>query len=160
MSEITPQYIISPETQRLVDRALKAIKKAFMVAENAVKITNSALFVDYLKLQFCNHDREHFWVLFLNNQNRIIASEKLFSGTLNQVEVHPTVIARKALLHNARALLLAHNHPSGELSPSQADKLVTERVVACLSILDIQVLDHIIIAPNDGYYSFKEHNLL
>ncbi|EJX0634398.1 DNA repair protein RadC [Salmonella enterica] len=131
-----------------------------MAAESTVKITSPSLFVDYVKLQFCDHEREHFCVLFLNNQNRIIATETLFSGTLNNVEVHPRVIARKALLHNAHALLLAHNHPSGEISPSQADKLITERIVSSLSMFDIRILDHIIISPGDGYYSFTEHGLL
>lgn len=157
---MTEPYSVTPATKKLVERALKAIKKDFMAAESTLKITSPSLFVDYLKLQFSDHDREHFCVLFLNNQNRIIATEILFSGSLSHVEVHPRVIARKALLHNASKVLLAHNHPSGELTPSRADKLVTERIVNCISMLDMQVLDHIIISPADGYYSFTEHGLL
>ncbi|ECD9611746.1 DNA repair protein RadC [Salmonella enterica subsp. salamae] len=157
---MTESYSVTPATKRLVERALKAIRKDFMAAESAVQITSPSLFVDYLKLQFSDHDREHFCVLFLNNQNQIIATEILFSGSLSHVEVHPYVIARKALLHNASALLLSHNHPSGDLTPSQSDKIITGRIVKCMSMLDIRVLDHIIISPADGYYSFAEHGLL
>lgn len=159
MTETTLHYVVSPTTRRLVERALKAIREDFMVAENAVMMTSPSIFTDYLKLRFIDHEREHFGVIFLNNQNQIIATEILFSGTLNHVEVHPRVIARKALLHNAHALLLAHNHPSGEVLPSQSDKAVTKKIVNCMNMLDIQVLDHIIISP-EKHYSFAQHSLL
>ncbi len=85
---------------QLIDRALKAIRKDYMAAENTtIMMTSPSIFVDYLKLQFIDHEREHFGVIFLNNQNQVISTEKLFSGTLNHVEVHSRVIARKALLH-------------------------------------------------------------
>ncbi|HAT6801796.1 TPA: DNA repair protein RadC [Citrobacter freundii] len=160
MTETMPHYTVTLATKRLVERALKAIQKDLIATEGTVKITTPSVFIDYLRLQLNDCDREHFCVIFLNNQNQIITTETLFSGTLNHVEVHPRVIARKALLHNAQALLLAHTHPSGDLSPSQADKLITERIVACLSMLDIRVLDHVIITPDSGYYSFAEHGLL
>ncbi|ELW2864738.1 DNA repair protein RadC [Salmonella enterica] len=159
MTEASLHYVASPTTRKLVERALKAIRKDFMTAENTVTMTSPSIFIDYLKLHFIDHEREHFGVIFLNNQNQVIATETLFSGTLNHVEVHSRVIARKALLHNAHAVLLAHNHPSGEVSPSQSDKLVTEKIVKCLNMLDIQVLDHIIIS-SENHYSFAEHGLL
>ncbi|APV90376.1 RadC family protein [Salmonella enterica] len=159
MTEATLHYVASPTTQKLVERALKAIRKDFMAAENTAMMTSPLIFIDYLKLHFIDHEREHFGVIFLNNQNQIIATETLFSGTLNHVEVHPRVIARKALLHNAHAILIAHNHPSGEVSPSQSDKLVTEKIVKCMDMLDIRVLDHMIIS-SEKHYSFAEHGLL
>ncbi|EHB3782792.1 DNA repair protein RadC [Salmonella enterica subsp. houtenae serovar 17:z29:-] len=159
MTEASLHYVASPTTRKLVERALKAIRKDFMAAENTVMMSGPSVFVDYLKLHFIDHEREHFGVIFLNNQHQVITTETLFSGTLNHVEVHPRVIARKALLHNAHAVLLAHNHPSGEVSPSQSDKLVTEKIVNCLNMLDILVLDHIIIS-SENHYSFAEHGLL
>ncbi|EKS4627049.1 DNA repair protein RadC [Salmonella enterica] len=159
MTESPMHYVTSPTTRKLIERALKAIRKDYMAAENSAMMTSPSIFIDYLKLRFIDHEREHFGVIFLNNQNQVITTEMLFSGTLNHVEVHPRVIARKALLHNAHAVLLAHNHPSGEVSPSQSDRLVTEKIVQCLNMLDIQVLDHIIIS-SENHYSFVEHGLL
>ncbi|WP_411172001.1 RadC family protein [Klebsiella pneumoniae] len=160
MSDTLRQYVTSPATKTLVERALLAIKNDFMAAENAPEITSPTLFVDYLRLYLNEHDREHFCVIFLNNQHQIINTEILFSGTLNHVEVHPRIIARKALQYNAAAILLAHNHPSGNTSSGQADKALTKHIAKCLSMLDIRILDHIIVSPGDSYYSFAEHGLL
>lgn len=160
MSEMTLQYTTSPATRELVERALRAIKNDFMTAESEPGIVSPEMFVDYLRLQLSDHEREHFCVIFLDNQNRIIEAENIFSGTLNHVSIHPRIIARKALLRNAAAVLLAHNHPSGEVIPSQADRTVTEHIVKYLSMLDIKTLDHMIFSPDDSYYSFAEHGLL
>lgn len=160
MSEITLQYTTSQATKELVERALRAIKSDFMAAESEPGIVSPAMFVDYLRLQLSDHEREHFCVIFLDNQNRIIEAENIFSGTLNHVSIHPRIIARKALIRNAAAVLLAHNHPSGEVNPSPADKTVTEHIVKCLSMLDIKTLDHMIVSPGENYYSFAEHGLL
>lgn len=160
MSEIFMQYTRSPATQKLVERALRAIKNDFLLAENKPGITSPTMFVDYLRLHLSEHDREHFCVIYLNNQHQVINTENLFSGTLDHVAVYPRIILRKALQYNAGAILLAHNHPSGNPSPSQADKALTEHIVACLSMLDIRILDHIIVSPGNSYYSFAEHSLL
>ena len=160
MPEITLQYTASPATKELVERALRAIKSDFMTAETEPGIVSPAIFVDYLRLQLSDHEREHFCVIFLDNQNRIIEAENIFSGTLNHVSVHPRIIARKALMRNAAAVLLAHNHPSGVVIPSQADKTITDHIVKCLSLLDIKTLDHMIVSPGENYYSFAQHGLL
>lgn len=160
MSEIIQQYTTSPSTRVLVKRALRAIRRDFMAAESEPGIVSPAMFVDYLRLHLSDHEREHFCVIFLDNQNRIIEAENIFSGTLNHVGIHPRIIARKALLRNAAAVLLAHNHPSGVVTPSQADKTITGHIVKSLSLLDIKTLDHIIVSPGDSYYSFAEHGLL
>ncbi|HAW0433836.1 TPA: DUF987 family protein [Escherichia coli] len=74
---------------------------------------------------------------YLNNQNQLIAGETLFTGTINRTEVHPREVIKRALYHNAAAVVLAHNHPSGEVTPSKADRLITERLVQALGLVDI-----------------------
>ncbi|HAT1683782.1 TPA: hypothetical protein I8Y21_004538, partial [Klebsiella oxytoca] len=86
--------------------------------------------------------------------------EKLFSGTLSHVEVHPWIIARKALMNNSAAIVLAHNHPGGNEQPSKADRVITERIVKCLALFDVRVLDHIIVGSGDNYWSFATHGQL
>lgn len=103
--------------------------------------------------------REEFRVLYLNNQNQLIAGETLFTGTINRTEVHPREVIKRALYHNAAAVVLAHNHPSGEVTPSKADRLITERLVQALGLVDIRVPDHLIVGGN-RVFSFAEHGLL
>ncbi|WMY72460.1 JAB domain-containing protein [Buttiauxella selenatireducens] len=157
MSELSLHACISDKDQRLVERALRAVERQFLCADAAPEFTSSTLALNYLRLQLWEQDREHFLVLFLNNQHQLIATEKLFSGDLNHVEVHPRIIARKALLYNAPAILIAHNHPSGIVCPSEADKRVTGRIKDVLSMLEIRLLDHIIIGADGNYWSFSEH---
>ncbi len=104
-------------------------------------------------------EREEFRVLYLNNQNQLIAGETLFTGTINRTEVHPREVIKRALYHNAAAVVLAHNHPSGEVTPSKADRLITERLVQALGLVDIRVPDHLIVGGNQ-VFSFAEHGLL
>lgn len=121
--------------------------------------TNPDEVKSYLKSLLSHEKREQFVVLFLNNQHQLLSTEVLFSGTLNSAEVHPRVIAEKALHYHAAAVILAHNHPSGVLEPSESDKHITQQIVAALKLLDIRVLDHIIVAGNQCY-SFAERGLL
>ena len=104
-------------------------------------------------------EREEFRVLYLNNQNQLIAGETLFTGTINRTEVHPREVIKRALYHNAAAVVLAHNHPSGEVTPSKADRLITERLVQALGLVDIRVPDHLIVGGSQ-VFSFAEHGLL
>ncbi|MSH00596.1 DNA repair protein RadC [Escherichia coli] len=86
--------------------------------------------------------------------------ESLPTGTINRTEVHPREVIKRALYHNAAAVVLAHNHPSGEVTPSKADRLITERLVQALGLVDIRVLpDHLIVGGNQ-VFSFAEHGLL
>ncbi|WP_368533516.1 RadC family protein [Enterobacter hormaechei] len=104
-------------------------------------------------------EREEFRVLYLDNQNQLIAHETLFTGTINRTEVHPREVVKRALHFNAAAVILAHNHPSGETTPSQADKTLTQRLVQVLQLVDIRVPDHLIFGGRQ-IYSFAEHGLL
>ena len=89
---------------------------------------------------------EVFAALFLDNRHRSIAFEELFRGTLDGAEVHPREVVRRALAHNAAAVIVGHNHPSGNREPSAADRAVTARLKQALSLVDLRLLDHFVIA--------------
>jgi len=113
----------------------------------------------FLVAQLRDRPYEVFCCLYLDNRHRLIAFEELFRGTIDRAGVHPREVLRQTLLHNAAAVIFAHNHPSGVLEPSQADELITRRLKEALALLDVRVLDHFIIG--DGLcYSFSEAGLL
>lgn len=114
---------------------------------------------DYLRLFFAGQEHESFVVLFLDAQNRLIASCELFRGTLTQTSVYPREIVREALRHNAAAVILSHNHPSGVAEPSGADEVLTSTLKQTLSLVDVKVLDHFIVA-GAATLSFAERGLL
>jgi DNA repair protein RadC len=114
---------------------------------------------DFLALWLRDRGFEVFAGLFLDSQNRLIAAEELFRGTLTQTAVYPREVARRALELNSAAIILAHNHPSGLAEPSAADRMLTEALRSALRPLDIPVLDHLIVAGN-RCFSFAESGLL
>jgi len=109
-------------------------------------LTSPAAVRDYLRLILRAREYEVFCCVFLDAQNRVIAVEELFRGTLTQTSVYPREIIKRALAHNAAALILAHNHPSGVAEPSQADRSLTRQLADALALVDIRVLDHFIVA--------------
>jgi DNA repair protein RadC len=113
----------------------------------------------YLQLQLAGREHEVFAVLFLDAQNRLIAMEELFRGTLTQTSVYPREVVLHALQHQAAAVVLAHNHPSGTVQPSRADEALTQTLKAALALVDVRVLDHVIVAPGDAL-SMAEKGLL
>ena len=113
----------------------------------------------YLLAQLRDRPYEVFCCLFLDNRHRLIAFEELFRGTVDCAQVHPREVLRQALLHNASAVILAHNHPSGVLEPSPADDFITRRLKDLLTLMDVRIVDHVIVGDS-GCYSFAEHGLL
>ena len=113
----------------------------------------------YLQLRIGVREREVFTMLFLNSQHGVIAVEELFQGTIDGAAVYPREVVKSALKHNAAAVILAHNHPSGVVEPSAADRRITERLQQSLGLLDIRVLDHVIVSTT-GYCSFAEQGLI
>ncbi len=101
----------------------------------------------YLQLHLAAKAHEVFAVLFLDSQNRLIALEELFRGTLTQTSVYPREVVLRALHHHAAAVVLAHNHPSGSVQPSRADEALTRTLKTTLALIDVRVLDHVIVAP-------------
>jgi DNA repair protein RadC len=113
----------------------------------------------YLQLQLAHKNHEVFAVLFLDNQNRMLAMEELFRGTLNQTSVYPREVVMRALHHQAAAVVLSHNHPSGSVQPSRADEHLTQTLKASLALVDVRVLDHIIVSQGQTL-SMAEQGLM
>lgn len=114
---------------------------------------------DYLVMQLRGLDQEVFLVLYLDSQNRLITDEILFKGTINCASIYPREVIKAALKHRAASVIFAHNHPSGVAEPSQADKLMTQKLQKALALVDIQVLDHLIVAA-DQCVSFAQKGLI
>lgn len=109
----------------------------------------------YLSSMLRDRSREAFYVLFLDNQNRVIRDEVMFEGTIDAASVYPREVVKRALEHNAAAVILAHNHPSGVAEPSQSDRRITVRISDALALVDIRVLDHFVIGDGE-VVSFAE----
>ena len=113
----------------------------------------------YLHVELAGETRAHFGCLFLDTQHQVIAWRVLFSGTLDAAAVYPRVVVEQALKLGAGSIILAHNHPSGQCQPSQADRNITQRIVDALALVDIRVLDHVIITDAQTL-SFAERGWL
>jgi DNA repair protein RadC len=113
----------------------------------------------YLQLHLAGKPHEVFAVLFLDVQNRLLSLEELFRGTLTQTSVYPREVVLRALHHQAAAVVLAHNHPSGSVQPSRADEALTQTLKAALALVDVRVLDHVIVGAG-GALSMAERGLM
>lgn len=123
------------------------------------KVRSPADAEEVLRKFISDADREIFLALNLSTANNINSIHVVSIGTLNQSTVHPRECFKTALLSNADAVIFAHNHPSGEVTPSEEDKQITKKLRECGQLLNIRVLDHIIIGDH-GYFSFQENALL
>ncbi len=141
-------------TLELARRALAGSLKAkdTMASPQAVR--------DWLRLSLGNLQHEVFVALWLDAQNRLIASEELFRGTLTQTSVYPREVVKRALMHNAGAVILAHNHPSGLAEPSRADEVLTSSLKQALALIDVKLLDHFIVTGGAEPLSFAERGLI
>jgi DNA repair protein RadC len=126
---------------------------------NGESLTSSQATRDYLTSELRHESREVFAVMFLDNQHKVLKFERLFFGTIDAAAVYPRIVVEQAIKHQAAAVILTHNHPSGVAQPSIADKQITKRLEQALSLIDIRVLDHIIVAGNQCY-SFAEQGEL
>lgn len=129
----------------------------FIQLQKDIPITNSKQTYAFLKKRLRDYKNETFAALFLDNQNRVIAYEELFFGTINSATVHPRPIVERVLQLNAAALILAHNHPSGNSDASHQDIAVTRRIRDALDLIDTRLLDHIVIGDNEVYSIIAEH---
>lgn len=113
----------------------------------------------YLSHLLSHEQREVFMVLYLDNQHRMICAEPLFQGTIDASPVYPRIVVQRALKHNAAAVILAHNHPSGVAEPSRADRAITERLTQAMALVDIRILDHFVVGDAE-VVSFAERGWL
>ncbi len=114
---------------------------------------------DYLRLHFAGREYESFVAIFLDAQHQVIVADELFRGTLTQTSVYPREVVKAALRANAAAVIFSHNHPSGVAEPSQSDRMLTDALKQALSLVDVRVLDHFIVA-GASVLSFAERDLL
>lgn len=122
-------------------------------------ISSAKLAKDFLSHQIDGNEREIFTVTFLDTRHRIIAHEELFFGTIDCAAVYPREIVKRVLFHNAAAVILAHNHPSGDPTPSPHDHTITKRIRDALALVGARLLDHLILAGPE-WFSFAENELL
>jgi DNA repair protein RadC len=141
--------------------AVKELARRALAEEMRARdsLTSPAAVRGYLRLHMQDLGHECFYVVFLDAQNRVIAAEQLFRGTLTQTSVYPREVLKQALAHNAAAVILAHNHPSGVAEPSIQDQALTRTLAEALALVDIKVLDHFIVAPG-ACLSFAERGLI
>lgn len=151
---------LGPAKYALLQSVLEMANRYVMEdLEKSSALTSATKTRAYLTQKLRGYGHEVFACLFLDNQHRVIVFEELFHGTLNGASVYPRQVAKRALKHNAAALILAHNHPSGETNPSAADKHITKRLQQSLGLFDITILDHFIIGDGQAY-SFAENGLI
>ena len=134
------------------------VKRFTIKAGGCIKASREA--ADHFRAYFADAaKREQFVVCFLNGQNCVLSTETLFVGSLTTSAVYPREVVQRILDLGAAAVMLAHNHPSGELTPSSSDRAVTKKLQTALSAIDVDVLDHIIIGGAE-YFSFSDHRLI
>ena len=134
--------------QRAADDEVVIAAALKIVAERLVRSTtlnSPQLTRQYFMLRFAGLEHEVFACVYLDNRARVIDCEDLFRGTIDGASVHPREVVKRALIHNAAMVILAHNHPSGAAEPSQADEGITQRLKQALALVDIRVLDHLVI---------------
>ncbi|KHS69963.1 hypothetical protein RC94_03935 [Pectobacterium brasiliense] len=148
---------VASREQRIIQMALCLLEKR--VRKNARQFKTSEDTKSWLMLELSSLEREVFMVLYLDNQHRLIEKEVIALGGINSTEVYPREILKAALRHNAAAVILAHNHPSGCAEPSQADRHITDKLKESLSQLDVRVLDHLVVGGAD-VVSFAERGWL
>ena len=148
------------QTQYIQLQATKEMTKRYLSQQMQANetINDPYVAIMYFQSELEHWEREVFMVLFLDNQNRLIRTEKMIFGTINQASVHPREVIKAALKCNAAAIIIAHNHPSGECTPSEADRHLTRRIEMACGLVDIRFVDHIIVGKGD-YFSFEEEKL-
>jgi DNA repair protein RadC len=145
------------QLQAVVEMARRALREGMRERD---AFSNPAAVRDYLRLKLSGLAYEVFFALWLDTRHRLLAAEELFHGTLSQTSVYPREVVKRALAHNAAAVVFAHNHPSGVAEPSPADEALTRALMRALSLVEVKVLDHFIVAGQASPLSFAEHGLL
>ena len=154
--------VVLPRADRARVHALLDVHARWMesrLTRDGAPLTSPAHTRRYIEARLRGYRSEVFACLFLSNRHQIIAWETLFSGTLDGTSVHPRVVVRRALVHNAGAIVCAHNHPSGVAEPSRSDRAITKRLVEALALVDVRLIDHFVVGDGECV-SFAERGLL
>ncbi|HCI2706179.1 TPA: DNA repair protein RadC [Pseudomonas aeruginosa] len=149
------RYLLATAEQML-EGARQAIERKM---QRGTSFTSPAAVKEYLCAKLAGFEHEVFAVLFMDTQHRLIEYAEMFRGTIDGASVHPRELVKEALRLNAAAVIVSHNHPSGNPEPSGADRTLTQRLKEALGLVDVRVLDHIIVAGTDTT-SFAERGLI
>jgi DNA repair protein RadC len=144
------------QLQAVLEMSRRALRE---VLDKGAALSSPQAVRDYLRLKLQAKPHEVFAAVFLDAQNRVLAVEELFRGTLTQTSVFPREVVKRALFFNAAAVIFAHNHPSGVAEPSRADEALTQTLKHTLALVDVKVLDHFVVG-GDSAMSFAERGLL
>ncbi|MNF82513.1 hypothetical protein D3C84_648210 [compost metagenome] len=145
------------QENQMIDEALHILDRRLFT--RGPTLTSPDAVASYLKLHLVQQEHEVFGVMFLDAQHRVLAFEILFHGSIDGASVYPRQVIKRSMAHNAGAVILVHNHPSGCTEPSQADRLLTARLKEALVLIDVRVLDHFIVGEGRPL-SLAEHGWL
>jgi len=143
--------------QTIIDQAFNIIRENMIGYDVTINEPTAAVQAVQAKIGTC--EQEKFGLIYLTNQNTVIEIEVMFTGTIDSASVYPREIMRNVLKHNAAAVILFHNHPSGMCAPSQADKRMTTKITEALQYIDVRVLDHFIVSGTN-HMSFAQQGLI
>ena len=135
------------QENQVIDEALHILDRRLFA--RGPNLMSPDAVASYLKLHLVQQEHEVFGVIFLDAKHRVLAFEVLFHGSIDGASVYPRQVVKRALAHNAAALILTHNHPSGVAEPSQADRVLTRRLKEALELVDVRVLDHFIVGDGE-----------
>lgn len=160
LNQSEAQYDVQPKVTLKLQVAKELFRRSLLEPlRKRDALSSPAMVRDFLRITLAERDYEVFMVLFLDSQNHVIDCEELFRGTLTQTSVYPREVVKRALFHNAAAVILAHNHPSGVAEPSRADETLTSALNRALALVDVKVLDHFVVGSG-SVLSFAERGLL
>ena len=156
--EVAGTYLV---TSPVTETDIIAMAKRFARRKLAKgrKISQPSQAFEHLQLLLQDYEHEVFSVLFLDSQHRVIRFEELFRGTIDSASVYPREVLKAALAYNAAAVILVHNHPSGDPEPSEADRLITKQLKEVLGLVGIRVIDHVVVG-SESCISFAERGIL
>ncbi len=157
VGEDREEYVVHPQIAAAKELYLRAIQEDMNAT--AICLSTPNVVTSYLSGRIGCYEHEVFLCLWVDARNRLIVAEELFRGTLTQTSVYPREVVKRALFHNAAAVIFAHNHPSGEAEPSRADEMLTNTLKTALALVDVRVLDHFVVAGNKTI-SFAERGVL
>lgn len=148
--------MFTPEEKQIIDHAAAIFASKVKTCD---AFTSPSLVKGFCQTRLAASEREIFMVLILDQQHRLIEAVELFQGTIDAASVYPREVVKSVLMNNGAAVILAHNHPSGVVTPSSSDRRITDRIKDALALVDVRTLDHIVVGV-EGAYAFSEHGLI
>lgn len=155
VANVTSKPLPVEQEEQLIEQALALLTSR--LKEKSITFNSTWTVKSFLRLHLEQKEREHFSVMFLDAQNRLIDYQILFMGSIDSAKVSPREIIKASLQLNARSLIVAHNHPSGVATPSEQDINITKMLMSALELVDIKLLDHMVIGHNDIISMAQQH---